>query len=174
MRKNLHYNTQYTMSQNYTIPTWARIGHVHLKVSDIQRALDFYCGLLGFELVTMYGEDAAFVSAWWYHHHIWLNTRDSKNGNPPAPHTTGLFHVAILYPTRKDLAIITKKLITAWYQIWAADHGVSEAIYLNDPDQNGIELYRDRPIEQRPRTPDGKIEMYTNTLDMHSLLKEAA
>jgi len=157
----------------YTIPAGAHIGHVHLKVSNIQRALDFYCGVLWFELVTKYGSDAVFVSAWWYHHHIWLNTRESKDASPPPKHATGLYHVAVLYPTRKDLAIVTKRVIEAGYEIWAADHGVSQAIYLSDPDGNGIELYRDRPKEEWPHKADGSIEMFTENLDIHALLKEA-
>ncbi|HMU09501.1 MAG TPA: VOC family protein [Ferruginibacter sp.] len=162
------------MSNNYTIPAQTRIGHVHLKVSDIKISLDFYCGLLGFELVTMYGIDAAFISAGGYHHHIGLNTWYSKN-RPPAPaHSVGLFHTAILYPTRKDLAVIYKRLIEANYPLTgASDHGVSEALYLNDPDQNGVELYRDRPKEQWPVKKDGSIEMYTIALDLDDLLKEA-
>lgn len=162
------------MSHNYTIPAQTRIGHVHLKVSDIKIALDFYCGLLGFELVTMYGVDAAFISAGGYHHHIGLNTWYSKN-RPPAPvHSVGLFHTAILYPTRKDLAVIYKRLIEANYPLTgASDHGVSEALYLNDPDQNGVELYWDRPKEQWPVKKDGGIEMYTIALDLDELLKEA-
>lgn len=162
------------MSNNYTIPAQTRIGHVHLKVSDIKISLDFYCGLLGFELVTMYGVDAAFISAGGYHHHIGLNTWYSKN-RPPAPvHSVGLFHTAILYPTRKDLAVIYKRLIKANYPLTgASDHGVSEALYLNDPDQNGVELYRDRPKEEWPVKKDGSIEMYTIALDLDGLLKEA-
>lgn len=162
------------MSNNYTIPSQTRIGHVHLKVSDIKISLDFYCGLLGFELVTMYGVDAAFISAGGYHHHIGLNTWYSKN-RPPAPvHSVGLFHTAILYPTRKDLAVIYKRLIKANYPLTgASDHGVSEALYLNDPDQNGVELYRDRPKEEWPVKKDGSIEMYTIALDLDGLLKEA-
>lgn len=162
------------MGNNYTIPAQTRIGHVHLKVSDIKISLDFYCGLLGFELVTMYGIDAAFISAGGYHHHIGLNTWYSKN-RPPAPvHSVGLFHTAILYPTRKDLAVIYKRLIEANYPLTgASDHGVSEALYLNDPDQNGVELYWDRPKEQWPVKKDGSIEMYTIALDLDDLLKQA-
>ena len=162
------------MSNNYTIPAQTRIGHVHLKVSDIKISLDFYCGLLGFELVTMYGTDAAFISAGSYHHHIGLNTWYSKN-RPPAPvHSVGLFHIAILYPSRKDLAVIYKRLIGSNYPLTgASDHGVSEALYLNDPDQNGVELYWDRPKEQWPVKKDGSIDMYTIALDLDELLKEA-
>jgi catechol 2,3-dioxygenase len=155
----------------YTIPEGVRIGHVHLKVSDLQRSLDFYCGLLGFELITTYGPDAAFISAGGYHHHIGLNTWYSK-GAPPAPQrSTGLFHTAILFPTRKDLAIAYQRLLEAGYPITgAADHGVSEAIYLNDPDDNGIEIYWDRPREEWPQKEDGSIEMYTQRLDLEDLL----
>jgi catechol 2,3-dioxygenase len=130
----------------YTVPAQTRIGHVHLKVSDLQRSLNFYCGLLGFELVTTYGSQAAFISAGGYHHHIGLNTWHSKGG-PPAPVTSaGLFHTAILYPSRKDLASIFKRLMDADYPFTGfADHGVSEALYLNDPDQNGVELFGTNP-----------------------------
>lgn len=155
----------------YKIPSQTTIGHVHLKVSDLQRSLDFYCGVLGFELVTMYGEDAAFISAGGYHHHIGLNTWYSKNAPPVPNRGTGLFHLAILYPTRKDLAIAVKRLIDFGYPIsGASDHGVSEAIYLSDPDNNGVELYRDRPKEEWPRTQDGAITMYTHALDLENLL----
>lgn len=162
------------MNSNYIIPAQTRIGHVHLKVADIQRSLDFYCGLLGFELTTMYGKDAAFISAGGYHHHIGLNTWYSKNGQPAPVEHTGLFHTAILYPTRKDLAIIVKRLLEANYPLTgASDHGVSEAIYLDDPDQNGVELYWDKPKEQWPKKADGSLEMYTRGLDLDSLLAEA-
>ena len=160
--------------EEYKIPDQTRIGHIHLKVSDLQRALDFYCGLLGFELITTYGQDAAFISAGGYHHHIGLNTWTSKNGTPPPRGTTGLFHTAILLPSRKDLAILLNRLIEANYPIsGAADHGVSEAIYLNDPDENGVELYWDKPREAWPLKPDGSIEMYTRTLNLEGLLAEA-
>lgn len=133
-------------SQDYTIPAKTSIGHVHLKVSDLQRSLDFYCGLLGFELITTYGDQAAFISAGGYHHHIGLNTWQSLGAQPAPKRSTGLFHTAILYPTRKDLATILQRLIDEKYPIsGASDHGVSEAIYLDDPDQNGVELYWDRP-----------------------------
>lgn len=162
------------MKNNYTIPGQTRIGHVHLKVSDIKRSLDFYCGLLGFELITMYGADAAFISAGGYHHHIGLNTWYSKNGPPATVRSAGLFHTAILYPTRKDLANIYKRLTEANYPFTgASDHGVSEALYLNDPDENGVELYWDRPKEQWPKKADGSIEMYSIALDLDGLLKEA-
>lgn len=161
-------------SNEYTIPAGTRIGHVHIKVSDIKRALEFYCGVLGFELVTLYGSDAAFVSAGGYHHHIGLNTWYSKNGSPPSRNSTGLFHFAILYPERKDLGAILKRLTEAGYPVQgASDHGVSEAIYLADPDQNGIELYWDRPKEKWPYKEDGTIDMYTRPLDLQSLLDEA-
>lgn len=157
----------------YTIPAGARIGHVHLKVADLKRSLDFYCGILGFEVTTTYGADAAFISAGGYHHHIGLNTWYSKNGSPAPLQSTGLFHVAINYPTRKDLAGILYRLQEAGYPLaGASDHGVSEALYLNDPDRNGLELYWDRPQNQWPRKPDGSLDMYTRALDLEKLLKE--
>jgi catechol 2,3-dioxygenase len=158
---------------DYTIPAQTRIGHVHLKVANLERAMQFYCDLLGFTLITMYGKDAAFISAGGYHHHIGLNTWYSKDA-PPAPvRSAGLFHTAILYPTRKDLAVAFNRLLEANYPITgAADHGVSEAIYLNDPDQNGVELYWDRPYDQWPRKSDGSIEMYTHSLNLNQLLTE--
>lgn len=161
------------MSTSYTLPPLTKIGHVHLKVSDLQRAMAFYCDLLGFELITMYGTDAAFISAGGYHHHIGLNTWYSKNA-PPAPvNTPGLFHTAILYPERRDLAVAYQRLLDEGYPLTGfADHGVSEALYLNDPDQNGVELYWDKPVELWPRKPDGSIEMYTRSLDLNSLLRE--
>lgn len=161
------------MDKDYTAPAQTHIGHVHLKVSDLDRALEFYRDLLGFELTTMYGENAAFLSAGGYHHHIGLNTWHSKGG-PPAPRTSsGLFHTAILYPTRKDLAKILQRLINADYPIMgASDHGVSEAIYLNDPDGNGVELYRDRPQEEWEYTKDGSVKMVTMPLNLNNLLKE--
>jgi catechol 2,3-dioxygenase len=144
------------MNNDYIIPAQTRIGHVHLKVADINRSLEFYCRLLGFELITMYGSNAAFISAGGYHHHIGLNTWYSK-GLPPAPvNATGLFHTAILYPTRKDLAFIYQRLVKENYPLTgASDHGVSEALYLNDPDENGVELYWDRPKEQWPGSGHG-------------------
>ncbi len=161
------------MKNDYTIPAQTRIGHVHLKVANLNTALNFYCELLGFELVTTYGTDAAFISAGGYHHHIGLNTWYSKGGTPPPANSTGLFHTAILYPTRKDLAAILKRLIDANYPLsGASDHGVSEAIYLSDPDQNGVELYWDKPKEQWPVTEEGKINMYTKHLDIQNLLAE--
>ncbi|MBC3784390.1 VOC family protein [Spirosoma utsteinense] len=157
----------------YTIPDQTQIGHVHLKVADLDRALQFYRDLLGFTVTTLYGDQAAFISAGGYHHHIGLNTWYSK-GMPPAPvRSAGLFHTAILYPTRRDLAVALKRLIDAHYPITgASDHGVSEAIYLNDPDQNGVELYWDRPKEDWPQKPDGSLEMYTHPLDLEGLLGE--
>jgi catechol 2,3-dioxygenase len=159
--------------KNYIIPKHARIGHVHLKVSDIQRSLDFYCGLLGFEITTTYGADAVFISAGGYHHHIGLNTWFSKNAPPAPKNTAGLFHIAILYPTRKDLAVIFQRLRDTDYPLsGASDHGVSEALYLDDPDQNGIELYWDRPEEQWPKKTDGTLNMFTKPLDLYDLLNE--
>jgi catechol 2,3-dioxygenase len=158
---------------NYSIPPQTQIGHVHLKVSDLDKALSFYQGLLGFELTEKYGTQAAFISAGGYHHHIGLNTWYSK-GSPPAPgKAPGLFHTAILYPTRKDLAAILQRLIDAKYPITgASDHGVSEAIYLNDPDGNGVELYWDRPKERWPRDAAGALQMVTEHLDLQNLLGE--
>ncbi len=157
----------------YTIPAATRIGHVHLKVTDLQQSLDFYCGLLGFELVMKYGKDAAFISAGGYHHHIGLNTWQSKGGKPAPKNTAGLFHTAILFHTRKDLAVILKRLVDANYTMTgAADHGVSEAIYLDDPDENGVELYWDRPKELWPKDEKGELMMYTRQLDVKWLLGE--
>jgi catechol 2,3-dioxygenase len=150
-----------------------RIGHVHLKVADLQRALDFYCGVLGFDLVQRYGDGAAFVSAGGYHHHIGLNTWESLGGPPPPAGTTGLYHLAILYPTRAALADALRRLLTAGIPLdGASDHGVSEALYLRDPDGNGVELYWDRPDAAWPRTPDGHIAMFTRPLDLEDLLGE--
>src|SRR5687768_17332272 len=150
-----------------------RIGHVHLKVADLERALDFYVGVLGFELTQRYGAQAAFVSAGGYHHHIGLNTWESLGGSPPPPGTTGLYHVAIAYPTRAALADALRRLQAAGIALdGASDHGVSEALYLRDPDQNGVELYWDRPQDQWPKTPDGKLAMYTRPLDLQALLRE--
>lgn len=158
-------------NQSYRIPTNTRIGHVHLKVSDLQRSLDFYCGLLGFELMQMYGADAAFISAGGYHHHIGLNTWYSKGAGPAPVRAAGLFHTAILYPERKDLAEALHRLQDAAYPLTgASDHGVSEALYLDDPDSNGVELYWDRPRELWPRKSDGSIEMFTRPLDLENLL----
>lgn len=148
-----------------------RIGHVHLKVADLDRALAFYRDVLGFELMQRYGTQAAFISAGGYHHHIGLNTWESQGGSPPPPGTTGLYHVAILYPTRAALADALQRLIDAGIPLQgASDHGVSEALYLSDPDGNGIELYWDRPEEQWPKTPDGELKMFTHRLDLQGLL----
>jgi len=161
------------LDSSYKVPANTRIGHIHLKVADLQRSLDFYCGLLGFELTTAYGTEAAFISAGGYHHHIGLNIWFSKNAPPAQSNSVGLFHTAILYPTRQDLAIILDRLQTANYPLTgAADHGVSEAIYLDDPDKNGVELYWDRPAEQWPKKPDGSLEMFTKPLDTEDLLLE--
>lgn len=158
---------------SYTVPSQTRIGHVHLKVSDLQRSLDFYCGLLGFELMVKYGDQAAFISAGGYHHHIGLNTWHSK-GMPPAPENApGLYHTAILYPTRKDLAAIYKRLTDAGIAFTGfSDHGVSEALYLNDPDENGVELYWDKPHDQWPKDEYGQLTMYTHRLNLSNLLQE--
>jgi catechol 2,3-dioxygenase len=159
---------------SYKIPPGTRIGHVHLKVADLERSLKFYRDLLGFELQQYYGDSAAFISAGGYHHHIGLNTWYSKNA-PPAPvRAAGLFHTAILYPERKDLAIVLKRLIDAGYPLTgASDHGVSEALYLNDPDQNGVELYWDKPKETWPVDAKGNLQMITEALDLDELLKLA-
>lgn len=151
-----------------------RIGHVHLKVADLDRALAFYSGILGFEITQRYGSQAVFLSAGGYHHHIGLNTWESKGGTPPPPGTTGLYHIAILYPTRAELADALERLIQAkWPLDGAADHGVSEALYLRDPDSNGVELYWDKPEEVWPRDVQGNIEMFTHRLDLESLLRES-
>jgi catechol 2,3-dioxygenase len=151
-----------------------RIGHVHLKVSNLERALGFYCGVLGFELTQRYGSGAVFISAGGYHHHIGLNTWESLGAPPPPPGTTGLYHLAILYPTRVALADALRRVINAQVPLdGAADHGVSEALYLRDPDDNGVELYWDRPKDQWPRSADGRLEMYTRRLDLEGLLREA-
>ena len=147
------------------------IGHVHLKVADLERSLAFYCGVLGFELMQRYGPSAAFISAGGYHHHIGLNTWESHGGSPPPPGSTGLYHVAIRYPTRRALADALYRLREAGIPLeGASDHGVSEALYLRDPDDNGVELYWDRPREQWPRTPDGALAMYTRPLNLRDLL----
>jgi catechol 2,3-dioxygenase len=151
------------------------IGHVHLKVADLDRALTFYCGVLGFELMQRYASEAAFISAGGYHHHIGLNTWESRGGSPPPRGTTGLFHLAILYPSRPDLADALRRLIAAGIPLdGASDHGVSEALYLRDPDENGVELYRDRLEAEWPRTPDGQLAMFTRRLDLDDLLREPA
>jgi catechol 2,3-dioxygenase len=151
------------------------IGHVHLKVAEIDRSLDFYCGVLGFELQGRMGDEAAFISAGGYHHHIGLNTWTSKGGSPPPPGTTGLFHVAIRYPTRAALADALQRLTDAGIRInGASDHGVSEALYLADPDGNGLELYWDRPLEDWPRGPDGEVAMFSAPLDLRDLQAQGA
>jgi catechol 2,3-dioxygenase len=161
------------MSNGYTLPAQTRIGHIHLKVADLQRALAFYRDLLGFEVTTYYGDQAVFLSAGGYHHHIGLNTWQSKNEPPAPPHSVGLYHTAILYPTRKDLAAIFMRLRAAEYPLsGASDHGVSEALYLNDPDGNGVELYWDRPKDLWEYETDGSIIMYTRPLDLRSLIGE--
>jgi catechol 2,3-dioxygenase len=158
---------------DYVVPAATRIGHVHLKVADIERSLTFYRDLLGFQVMQRYGTNAVFVSAGGYHHHIGLNTWYSKNAGPAPRNTAGLFHVAILYETRRDLAVILKRLIDAGYPLTgASDHGVSEAIYLDDPDGNGVELYRDRPKDQWPVDGDGNLMMVTEALDVQGLLRE--
>jgi len=150
------------------------IGHVHLKVADLERALGFYCGVLGFELTQRYGKQAAFISAGGYHHHIGLNTWESLGGSPPPPRSTGLFHLAILYPTRASLGDALRRLIEANIPLdGASDHGVSEALYLRDPDQNGVELYWDRPQDEWPHAPDGSLAMVTEPLDLQRLLRDA-
>ena len=158
----------------FTIHPQARIGHVHLKVADLERALRFYSGVLGFELTQRYGEGAVFLSAGGYHHHIALNTWESLGGPPPPRGTTGLYHTAILYPTRAALATALRRVLAAKIPLeGAADHGVSESIYLRDPDDNGVELYCDKPKEMWPHTPEGELAMFTRRLDLHQLLNEA-
>ena len=150
-----------------------RIGHVHLKVADLERSLQFYREALGFELQQRFGNQAAFISAGGYHHHLGLNTWESKGGSPPPPGTTGLYHVAILYPTRASLADALRGLLAAGVKLdGAADHGVSEALYLRDPDGNGVELYRDRPESEWPRSAAGELAMFTHALDLDGLLQE--
>jgi len=158
---------------DYIVPAQTRIGHVHLKVADIPRALGFYRDLLGFEITEWYGSSAVFLSAGGYHHHIGLNDWYSKNAAPAPQHAAGLFHTAILYPTRRDLAFILERLLKAGYPLSGmADHGVSEAIYLNDPDGNGVELYWDKPKDQWPKDEDGNLKMVTEALDSKGLLDE--
>lgn len=158
----------------YSAPDATRIGHVHLKVADLDRAIAFYSGLLGFQVMQRYGNGAAFLAAGGYHHHLGLNTWDSKGGTPPAPGHTGLYHTAILYPSRKDLARVLRQLVEAGHPLdGAADHGVSEALYLRDPDGNGVELYRDRPEAEWPRTTTGQLAMENRPLDLQALLAEA-
>ena len=156
------------------ISSAVRIGHVHLKVADLDRALAFYCGVLGFELTQRFGRQAAFISAGGYHHHLGLNTWESLGGSPPPPGSTGLYHTALLYPDRPALADALRRVLAAGIRLdGTADHGVSEALYLRDPDQNGVELYRDRPREEWPRDAEGGLAMFTRPLDLAALLREA-
>jgi catechol 2,3-dioxygenase len=163
------------MTQNASaIDPGVRIGHVHLKVADLERALAFYRDVLGFEITQRMGRQAAFLSAGGYHHHIGLNTWESAGGSPPPPGATGLYHVAVVYPTRALLADALRRVLAAGIELeGASDHGVSEALYLRDPDGNGVELYWDRPKAKWPRTPDGGVAMFTRALDLDGLLKEA-
>jgi catechol 2,3-dioxygenase len=157
-----------------SLPPETRVGHVHLKVADLDRAIAFYSGILGFDVTMRYGTQAAFLSAGGYHHHIGLNTWESLGGSPPPPGHTGLYHTAFLFPDRKALAQVLKRLADAGYPLTgASDHGVSEALYLDDPDGNGVELYRDRPQADWPRNPDGSLSMFTKRLDVQALLAEA-
>jgi catechol 2,3-dioxygenase len=156
---------------NPAIHPHTRMGHVHLRVANLDRALAFYHGVLGFDITLRMGDSAAFLSAGGYHHHIGLNTWESLGGQPPPPGTTGLYHLAVLYPTRASLADALRRLIAANISLdGAADHGVSEALYLHDPDLNGVELYWDRPESEWPRSPDGSLTMYTRPLDLKGLL----
>jgi catechol 2,3-dioxygenase len=159
------------MDDSYRIPSGTDIGHVHLKVADLDRAIAFYHGVLGFDIVMRYGPQAAFLSAGGYHHHIGLNTWESAGGTPPPPGTTGLYHHAIRFPTRRDLAAALRRLAEkGWPLEGASDHGVSEALYLSDPDGNGVELYWDRPREQWPAKPEGGVDMFTRPLDLDGLM----
>ena len=163
------------IAQSQPIAPQVRIGHVHLKVADLERAIGFYRDVLGFEVTQRYGRQAAFLSAGGYHHHIGLNTWESAGGSPPPPGTTGLYHLAILYPTRAELADALRRVIKAGIKLeGASDHGVSEALYLRDPDGNGVELYWDRPNEKWPRKADGGINMFTRALDLDGLLATQA
>jgi catechol 2,3-dioxygenase len=165
--------TEKSKKETYAVPAETMIGHVHLKVSDLERSLQFYRDLLGFQLTTMYGDQAAFISAGGYHHHIGLNTWHSKDAPPATVQGVGLYHTAIKYPTRKDLAVIFDRLRRAYYPFsGASDHGVSEALYLNDPDNNGVELYWDKPRDTWKYNDDGSIVMVTKPLDLGDLLKE--
>lgn len=179
MRKSLHSLVQEDLNRETSMSTFSpvdpqvRIGHVHLKVANLQRALDFYCDVLGLGLMQRFGSEAAFLSAGGYHHHIALNTWESLGGSPPPAQATGLYHLAILYPTRSALADALRRLVAAGIPLeGAADHGVSESLYLRDPDNNGVELYRDRPQEQWPHTAEGHLAMYTRRLDLRGLLAE--
>ena len=159
----------------FTAPAETKIGHVHLKVADLDRAVAFYTDMLGFTVTARYGTGAAFLSAGGYHHHIGLNTWESKDGTAPPPHHTGLYHTAILYPSRADLARVFKRVVDAGWEIdGAADHGVSEAIYFRDPDGNGVEIYRDRPQAEWPKDETGNLKMFNARLDLKALLDEAA
>ena len=158
----------------YKIPLQTRIGHVHLKVADLERSLKFYRDLLGFEVQQYFGNSAAFISAGGYHHHIGLNTWYSKNAEPAPVNSAGLFHTAILYPTRTDLAVILKRVVANHYPLTgSADHGVSEAIYMDDPDKNGVELYWDKPVDEWPKDEKGNLQMVTEALDLEALLSLA-
>ena len=158
----------------YKIPPQTRIGHIHLKVADLERSLKFYRDLLGFEVQQYFGNSAAFISAGGYHHHIGLNTWYSKNAGPAPVNSAGLFHTAILYPSRKDLALILKRLVSNHYPLTgSADHGVSEAIYLDDPDKNGVELYWDKPVDVWPKDKNGNLQMVIEALDLEALLSLA-
>ena len=164
-----------TAGKSRPVAAGTRIGHVHLKVAELERSLAFYVGVLGFELTQRGGSEVAFLSAGGYHHHIALNTWESRGGKAPAAGTTGLFHLAILYPSRADLADAYQRVTAAGIQLdGASDHGVSEALYLSDPDGNGVELYWDRPVEQWPRTVDGSLAMFTRRLDLRDLLAALA
>src|SRR5579875_1968209 len=166
-------STSTAPEQRNRVAAGTHLGHVHLKVADLDRAIHFYHDILGFDLVLRFGQQAAFLSAGGYHHHIGLNTWESRGGSPPPPGTTGLYHVAILYPTRAALADALRRLIAAKIPLeGASDHGVSEALYLSDPDGNGVELYWDRPAEEWPRTADGGLAMTTRALDLPGLLRE--
>lgn len=161
------------MKEQYQIPAGTRIGHIHLKVANLDRALSFYRDLLGFEVTERIGDSAVFLSAGGYHHHIGLNTWHSEGAPKAQQQGVGLYHTAILYPEREDLAKVLERLLKKEYPLTGmADHGVSEAIYLNDPDGNGVELYWDRPREQWPKKPDGSLQMYTRRLDLEELMKE--
>ena len=163
--------TKTTPSGVYRAPADARIGHVHLKVADLQRAVKFYRDVLGFGLMAEMGDSAAFLGAGDYHHHIGLNIWESRGGSPPPPGSTGIYHLAILYPTRRDLAVAVKRAIEAGTTfVGAADHGVSEAVYFEDPDSNGVELYWDRPRAQWPKLADGRLDIFTKPLDLPALL----
>ena len=172
--ENTRNNPAALPADDYVVPAQTRIGHVHLQVTDLDKALGFYCGVLGFQLMQRFGPQAAFISAGGYHHHIGLNTWNSLGGPRARKQGAGLYHTAILYATRAELAGALKQLAAADYPITgAADHGVSEAIYLDDPDGNGVELYWDRPREQWPISAEGEVQMYTRALDLNALLAEA-